>query len=123
MPGFSRHHWGTEIDVIDATRSRWTGSGDLMPVIPFLQSEAPRFGFFHPYSAGAFPSATQHHYQDEPWHISYWPLANVIAEEWRRRIVSSTLAALITRTAQATMERVLRGIGLSQFQTNVAPSP
>jgi predicted deacylase len=131
MPGFSRHHWGTEIDVLDPTRSRWTGSGDLVPVIPFLQTEAPRFGFFHPYAAGAFPNPSQRHYQDEPWHISYAPIANVLAEQWRTRITGTVLDTLIRDTAtairgnvpQATMERVLTGIGLTSFQTNVAPSP
>jgi uncharacterized protein DUF4157/D-alanyl-D-alanine carboxypeptidase-like protein/zinc carboxypeptidase len=130
MPGFSRHHWGTEIDVLSATRTRWEGAGDLVPVIPFLRSETQRFGFFHPYTS-APPDPAQRHYQDEPWHISYAPLANVFAARWAARITGTVLDALIQRTADrvrgqvplSTMLRVLRGLRLTEFQSNVSPSP
>ena len=130
MPGFSRHHWGTEIDVLSATRTRWEGSGDLVPVIPFLQSEAQRFGFFHPYTS-APPNAAQRHYENEPWHISYWPLANVFAARWAARISGTVLDNLIQRTADrvrgqvplSAMLRVLRSLRLAEFQSNVSPSP
>jgi hypothetical protein len=136
MPGFSRHHWGTDIDILSAERTDWTGTGRLVPVIPFLQTEARRFGFFHPYasagpSSSGFPAPTSPHYLDEPWHMSYAPLANVLQREWARRITGTVLDSLITRTAaavrgrvpQAAMERVLRGMNLTSFQTNVAPPP
>jgi len=136
MPGFSRHHWGTDIDILSATRTDWIGTGRLVPVIPFLETEAGRFGFFHPYasagpSSSGFPTPTSPHYLDEPWHMSYFPLANVLQREWARRITGTVLDGLITRTAaavrgavpQATMERVLRSMNLTSFQTNVAPPP
>ncbi len=130
LPGFSRHHWGTEIDVVSATRSQWEGSGKFVPLIPFLRDEAPRFGFFHPYSDKR-PSSALPHYENEPWHLSYWPIANVLQQEWARRITGTVLNNLTTETAkavkgpigQARMEGILQGIGLENFQTNVAPSP
>ncbi len=130
LPGFSRHPWGTEIDVIDATRARWTGSGDLTPVIPFLQAEAPSFGFFHPYTQSP-PDLGLPHYEDEPWHLSYWPIANVLQEQWASRITGNVLAGLIARTAAAIggrvpaarLQAILGGMQLEHFQSNVAPSP
>jgi hypothetical protein len=130
MPGFSRHHWGTDIDVVSATRTDWEGSGQFVDLIPFFRDEAARFGFFHPYTSSS-PNPSQRHYQSEPWHLSYWPIANVLQQEWASRITGSTLNNLIGRTARAIhgsidvarMERILQGIGLTSFQTNVASSP
>jgi hypothetical protein len=130
LPGFSRHHWGTEIDVVSATRSDWVGSGRFVPLIPFLRDEAQRFGFFHPYSSHR-PSSTLPHYQDEPWHLSYWVIADVLQQEWAARFTGHVLNNLIAQTARAVhgsidvarIERILRTMGLQHFQTNVAPSP
>jgi hypothetical protein len=130
LPGFSRHHWGTEIDVVSATRTDWEGTGTFVPLIPFMRDVAPQFGFFHPYSDQR-PSATLPHYENEPWHLSYWPIANVLQQEWATRFTGTVLNNLISETAraihgpidQARMEGILGSIGLENFQTNVALSP
>lgn len=130
VPGFSRHPWGTEIDVVSTTRTRWVGSGDLVPLIPFLRDESQRFGFFHPYTQTP-PVPSLPHYEDEPWHISYWPIANVLQQQWEQRITKNVLTNLITETAKAIhgpipvadMQRILMSIGLPHFQSNVARSP
>jgi len=129
MPGFSRHAWATEIDVIDPTASRWKPGADLADVTPFLEQEAPNSGFFHPYSQGA--TRPQPHYVDEPWHISYWRIADVLQAEWLRRISGAELDKLIQRTAAAfggligkkRLETILATIKLADFQKNVAASP
>jgi hypothetical protein len=129
VPGFSRHAWGTEIDVIDPTASRWKPGGDLEDVTPFLARETSKFGFFHPYSQGG--SRPSPHYVDEPWHISYWRIADVLQAEWVRRISGAELDKLIDRTAAAIgggidrkrLAGILKGIKLDDFQKNVASSP
>ena len=138
MPGFSRHHWGTEIDVLSAERTDWQGSGQYVPVIPFLQTEARKFGFYHPYTTGytgqsGFPQPKSPHYLEEPWHLSYWPIAQVLQKEWARIFKGAKLDALITETAKALvkgrgtnpkdMKKALDKIGLAHYQTNVAPPP
>jgi predicted deacylase len=130
LPGFSRHAWGTDFDVIDPTRSRWEGNGDLTPVIPFLTTETRKFGFFHPYSANP-PDPAKRHYVEEPWHLSYWPVAAVLQEEWTSRMTGAKLDRLIDRTATAIhgnidvkrLKNILAKLNLEQFQTNVNPSP
>ncbi len=140
VPGFSRHAWGTEIDVISPKALRWKEpkdpkkperhEGDLLEVIPFLEQEAPKFGFFHPYSSrsGKRPAP---HYVDEPWHISYWRIADILQAEWMRRISGAELDTLVERTAAAigpTIDRkrlvaILKSLKLEDFQKNVAASP
>jgi len=143
MPGFSRHHWGTDLDVVSAERTDWDPTtGRFRALIPFLQEHAFRFGFFHPYTTGysrsggqpaqtGFPTPTARHYLEEPWHLSYWPIANVLQKLWLQTFTGPILDNLILETAraihgavpEATMVKVLKGIGLTSFQSNVAPSP
>lgn len=80
MPGASRHHWGTEIDVIDAQALPAGQGAKLLPIEfgpagPFarlnewLAGHMHQFGFFRPYDSdrgGVSP---------EPWHLSYGPVA------------------------------------------------
>ena len=130
VPGFSRHAWGTEIDVVSATRSDWEGSGKFVPLIPFLSAEAPKFGFYHPYSDQRL-SATLPHYENEPWHLSHWTLATALQEEYLKRITGQVLDNLIARTAKAIhggidekrLKSILSGMSLTSFQSNVAPAP
>ena len=127
LPGFSRHAWGTEIDLDPPKRAEWEGSGSKVPLIPFLTSEAFRFGFYHPYSDKRLSSQLPH-YENEPWHLSYWPFATALQQEYMKRITSTVLDKLISRTAkalhgtidEARLKTILTGMDLTSFQSNVA---
>ena len=80
LPGGSRHHWGTDIDVIDARAMPEGYSPKLLPeetavggifrnLHRWLDENMARFDFFRPYNyfkGGMFT---------EPWHLSYAPAA------------------------------------------------
>jgi len=80
IPGASRHHWGTDIDVIDRAAlpagaaisllsADFAESGPFVRLELWLRENMQHFGFFRPYEslrAGVSP---------EPWHLSYAPLA------------------------------------------------
>ncbi len=80
LPGGSRHHWGSEIDVVDAASMPEAYKVQLLPleVEPdgifhalhgWLDEHMGEFGFFRPYArfqGGMFP---------EPWHLSYAPVS------------------------------------------------
>ena len=80
LPGTSRHHWGTEIDVYDQAAmpegyrvqllpEEFASDGVFGRLSQWLDSNLVRFGFFRPYDqdrGGVSP---------EPWHISYAPVS------------------------------------------------
>lgn len=132
MPGHSRHHWGTDIDVGSPESGVWRPGGAFAGVIPFLEMEAWRFGFYNPYRDGAFPEPTKPHYDAEPWHLSYFPIASALKDRWAL-LVKPNEEALLDRVAarvapaadvdQATLRRVLGTLDLPSYVTNVAPVP
>ena len=80
LPGASRHHWGSDVDVIDAaavpegfrpqlTPAEFAPGGCFERLTGWLDSNMGRFGFFRPYATdrgGVRP---------EPWHLSYAPVS------------------------------------------------
>ena len=80
LPGASRHHWGTDADVIDRaavppdyrpelTVEEYTGAGPFARLNEWLGANLGNHGFFRPYltdRGGVHP---------EPWHVSYGPVA------------------------------------------------
>lgn len=80
LPGASRHHWGSDMDVVDATvvaaghrpqllPAEYAAGGPFAALGAWLDRHAEDFGFFRPYDierGGVRP---------EPWHISHAPVS------------------------------------------------
>jgi LAS superfamily LD-carboxypeptidase LdcB len=80
VPGASRHHWGSEIDVYDRAAlpegyrvkllpEEYSPGGVFERLADWLNDNLERFDFFRPYDqdrGGVYP---------EPWHISYAPVS------------------------------------------------
>lgn len=77
MPGTSRHHWGTDMDINRLTNSYFE-SGEGLKVYEWLTAHAQGFGFCQPYS----PKGPErpHGYNEEKWHWSYEPIARQLTE-------------------------------------------
>lgn len=80
LPGSSRHHWGTDMDVYDAnaiedqyqvqlTPSETLGEGPFAELHRWLDMELPKTDFYRPYEIDTGGVSI------EPWHLSYRPLA------------------------------------------------
>jgi LAS superfamily LD-carboxypeptidase LdcB len=80
LPGASRHHWGTDVDVIDRaclapgmrpalSRGEYASGGCFAPLNDWLGLHAAEFGFFRPYDLD------RGGVQPEPWHLSFAPLS------------------------------------------------
>ena len=72
MPGSSRHHWGTDIDLNSFTNS-YFAKGQGKRVYNWLKQNAPRYGFCQPYTQK--DDSRPNGYNEEKWHWSFKPLS------------------------------------------------
>jgi LAS superfamily LD-carboxypeptidase LdcB len=108
LPGASRHHWGTDIDVIDRhatlpayrvqlTPEEYAAGGPYAALVEWLEANAARFGFFRPFR-GVLSGV-----QPEPWHFSFAP----VADNARRRLTPAVLHKAIMAAPLLGKEQVL----------------
>ena len=82
LPGASRHHWGTEIDIFDPDLLpqgqslqlepwEYENGGYFFELSEFLTENLPHFDFNLPF----MQMPAEKKIGREPWHISYMPLA------------------------------------------------
>ena len=77
MPGSSRHHWGTDID-INALNNDYFRTGKGKREYTWLQENAGRFGYCQSYTEINAERPTG--YFEEKWHWSYKPLSGPLTE-------------------------------------------
>ncbi len=108
LPGASRHHWGTDVDLIDRnavgshyrvqlTAAEYEDGGPFARLAAWLEENAGRFGFSRPYR-GILSGV-----QAEPWHYSFAP----VAEPARRRLSPALLGAAIAGAPMLGKDQVL----------------
>ena len=73
MPGTSRHHWGTDID-INSLSPAYFASGRGKAEYEWLRDNAHLHGFCQMYSAKGEDGRKG--YEEEKWHWSYLPIAS-----------------------------------------------
>jgi LAS superfamily LD-carboxypeptidase LdcB len=129
LPGASRHHWGTDVDVYDA-RAKPQGyevelipaeveaGGMFAPLHEWLDAriaEGTSFGFFRPYDRDCGGVAP------ERWHLSHAP----IARDYARLLTPTLLRETLATTDMALADVVLRELDsiFERFVRNVAPDP
>jgi len=72
MPGTSRHHWGTDID-LNSVEPAFFQTPNGQNIYRWLKNNAARFGFCQPFSP--IGVSRWGGYEEEPWHWSYKPVA------------------------------------------------
>jgi LAS superfamily LD-carboxypeptidase LdcB len=83
MPGTSRHHWGTDIDINNKSPDYWnTEKG--MKEYSWLSTHAKEFGFCQTYNTKEADRATG--YNTEKWHWSYTPLAKNLLIQYEETV-------------------------------------
>ena len=83
MPGTSRHHWGTDID-LNSVENAYFASGTGLKVFEWLATNAGDFGFCQPYTPKG--KDRSYGYEEEPWHWSYRPLAKHYLEQYVEKV-------------------------------------
>lgn len=79
MPGTSRHHWGTDID-INNLEDAYFLSGRGKKEYEWLQKNASHFGFCQPYTAKG--TQRPHGYEEEKWHWTWLPASTICLENY-----------------------------------------
>lgn len=83
MPGTSRHHWGTDID-INALTDDYFLSGQGKNEYDWLVKNASTYGFCQPYSKKGTDRTTG--YEEEKWHWSYYPVSSQLLRQYSEKI-------------------------------------
>jgi LAS superfamily LD-carboxypeptidase LdcB len=87
IPGASRHHWGSDLDIYDQKAvsrdykvqlvpSEYESGGPFYQSTLWLNENLEKFDFFRPYSKDRGGIAP------EPWHLSYGPLSEIFLVEY-----------------------------------------
>ena len=90
IPGTSRHHWGTDIDITDSNApkqkrvlvpEKFHNNGPFAPLRKWMEKNANRFGFYLVYTN----DTTRTGFSYEPWHYSYLPEAKHYQKQYDSR--------------------------------------
>jgi len=90
IPGTSRHHWGTDIDIVDGNafqpkdglllEQNFEGDGPFCPFKEWLDIHANTFGFYLVYTN----DKKRKGFKYEPWHYSYAPLSIAMLKAYKK---------------------------------------
>lgn len=126
LPGASRHHWGTDIDVYDPDLlpanyqlqlipSEYQTGGPLYPLTHWLNKHMAKFGFYRPYDCDRGGVA------EEPWHLSYWPVAARYQQAFTIDVLDQSLSK--TQLAHKGLIRKILPSLWQQYVNNIATLP
>jgi len=96
IPGTSRHHWGTDIDIVDGNapqpkdlllEENFASDGPFCRFKEWMDAHANSFGFYLVYTDKK--GRKGFHY--EPWHYSYAPLSIPMLKEYGKLNVKAEL--------------------------------
>lgn len=78
MPGTSRHHWGTDVDITSLESSYFLQDQQGKILYDWLIKNMPKYGFCQSFTQGRKVG-----YQPEEWHWSYQPIAKHYIAQYR----------------------------------------
>jgi hypothetical protein len=87
IPGTSRHHWGTEVDIIDENKERpedplleehFEKGGVYGDLKAWLDENRETYGFYEVYNN----VPVRHGFHYEPWHLSYKAISQPMLKEF-----------------------------------------
>ena len=96
IPGTSRHHWGTDIDIVDGYRkvkgdvlipSKFEEGGPYEDFKKWMDENSTKFGYYLVYT----DNPKRKGFKYEPWHYSYAPLSIPMLTEFRRKNIMQIL--------------------------------
>ncbi|MEE9310752.1 MAG: M15 family metallopeptidase [Cocleimonas sp.] len=92
MPGTSRHHWGTEVD-LNAFNNKWFERDQGLKLFNWMNANAAKYGFHRPYTKKDENRPTG--YNEEKWHWSYTPLSIPMLRDAKSLLNDSKITGFI----------------------------
>lgn len=89
IPGTSRHHWGTDVDLVDGSRpadgdvlvaDKFDSGGPFEAFKKWMDANSESHGFYLVYT----DNPRRRGFKYEPWHYSYAPISRDMLAEYRR---------------------------------------
>ena len=89
LPGSSRHHWGTDIDIIDASveapknllnEINYDENGPYFELKKWMDINSKSFGFYLVYTK----NTDRKGFKYEPWHYTYKPLSGPMLNAFKK---------------------------------------
>ena len=105
IPGTSRHHWGTEIDVIDENfkneknlliAKKYEEGGIFNSLKKWMDKNSEKFGFYIVYD----DNDKRPGFEYEPWHYTYKP----VSDSYQTEFLKLDLKSIISKTKLAGKE-------------------
>jgi LAS superfamily LD-carboxypeptidase LdcB len=92
MPGTSRHHWGTDID-LNALNNDYFLKGEGEKIYAWLTENASDYGFCQTYTPKN--STRSSGYEEEKWHWSYLPLSRLFLTGYTQQVKYADLKGFL----------------------------
>lgn len=108
MPGTSRHHWGTDIDLNSLSNTHFS-SGKGKKMYEWMQAHAAEFGFCQTYTEKG--EARPHGYQEEKWHWSFSPLSTQYLKAYQKLITANKITDFVGSETAAEIEVIEKYVG------------
>lgn len=120
VPGTSRHHWGTDIDIVDGYRkvegdvlvpSKFGSEGPYEDFKKWMDENSKTFDFYLVYT----DDPKRKGFKYEPWHYSFAPLSVPMLTEFRRK----NIMELLKRETFVGSEHFTNGFIKNYVQNNI----
>lgn len=113
MPGSSRHHWGTDMD-LNSLENSYFESGQGLKLYQWLTAHGGEYGFCQPYTS---KEKGRTGYEEEKWHWSYRPLSASLLQDYLKQIHYSDFGGFAGASAAAeikVIENYVAGVACSE---------
>jgi len=92
MPGTSRHHWGSDIDIY-SVEPEFFDYKEGSDIYNWLKMNASKYGFFQPYTP--YNDKRKKGIREEKWHWSYKPISEVCLKKYLENIHYTNISGFI----------------------------
>ena len=103
MPGTSRHHWGTDID-LNSFNNEWFEKDEGLKLYNWMLAHAHEYGYCQPYTEKG--KARPDGYNEEKWHWSYTPVSKPLLSQASDKLKNEMIQGFLGHEQATTIDVV-----------------